>query len=192
MSALGKCNTQLEIFINILLVKSNARPSVLVDQIYCNAPKILFSDKDFNAFIEEDDDLRMGMFKTENKGRADLIIYNKIYQDMFMEPDISNLPSKEVHLIRGKMLGFPHLCNDFYLNGLLLNVTFYIESVDISLVSFYGYICPENGIEDAKIQFSKFSKHIKDIWKCNLIVSMDIIRRIDEEMSEYVIRKYTI
>lgn len=160
----GKDSDRIEILFNVTLVKFKQRPSTF--SYYRETENKLKNSADFMQFIREDPDLKAGHFFTENPNHSELVIYNRKYESLFKEINIFDKGHEEIHLTRGRRLGFPHVTAQFQAKDLVNVSIFATVNCDDGgrmLVSVYGYMCPYTveSINDATIIWDRFSLYAK-------------------------------
>lgn len=165
----------MELIFNILLVKFGAKPSTF--SLGYKTEQLLLNSAEFVNFIASNPDLVMEFLYTEPN--PDLVIYNTLFSNLFLDKDLRNTGENNIHYIRGLRLGFP--CPDCFnllrtKNG--MNVTMSLidqnEAGNNQDVVFYYYVDNRDikAVMRAFYQWNKFQQFANIIGK-KIVLKID-------------------
>lgn len=148
---------RLEIWFNLILVKFGQKPSTLIDNY--DIGKLLLENPTFMKFIKTDPTLKLEELNTENSFQV--WIYNKWYESLFQQKDISHMSDEMNANIRGMRLGLP-CSGSFFTVQLEERIPHLVIDLSFNDILFYGYYCEitttnmQNGLSKW-LQFKPFA-----------------------------------
>ena len=145
-----KNDYKIYIIFNLLLVKYNERPSMLIDSQLVTDQ--LLGSQMFMSFIENDIDLSFQILATETD-TEELWILNIRSEQLFTNQKLRKINK---HMNRGSLLGYP--CAGYFEEAYTqdsLMIQMFIK--DIEDIPVYSYICPL-GLENEILAVKKWHR----------------------------------